>query len=312
MIICSMARALNVHHHQHHHHHSLANTSNDNDNSKSNKSNVEMLSSQRQIAQIAEMIHVASLIHDDIIDNSDLRRGKHSVNSRWGCQKAVLAGDYILSSASQALARIGNTRVVETLSIVLDDLVKGELMQLGTKELERERFEHYSAKTYKKTASLIANSCKAVAILLVASRQQQLQLQQPQQLDLVEMAFECGKNVGIAFQLIDDVLDFTSHSAQLGKPGCGADLRLGLATAPVFFAAATYPTLNTMIMRRFSGERDVAQAFDMVTKSEGIEKTRQLARQYCDKAVGILDKLAPSSELLYLKNLIETFVIREK
>lgn len=157
MIICSMARALNMHK-------ALANV----DRNKEEKIDREnlLLNSQRQIALIAEMIHVASLIHDDIIDNSDLRRGKVTVNSRWGCHKAVLGGDYVLAVASRTLARLGNTRVVETLSIVLDDLVKGELMQFGTKQNENERFEHYSTKTYRKTASLIANSCKAVAILL--------------------------------------------------------------------------------------------------------------------------------------------------
>lgn len=123
---------------------------------------------QRQIALIAEMIHVSSLIHDDIIDHSELRRGRASVNARWGAPKAVLAGDYILAVAARSLAQLGDAQVVETLSRVLEDLVKGELMQFGTKEDENERFEHYTTKTYRKTASLIANSCKAVAILAQA------------------------------------------------------------------------------------------------------------------------------------------------
>jgi decaprenyl-diphosphate synthase subunit 1 len=152
LLICSMARIINQH---------LTTTSTSTNNN--NKHTLEP--SQRQIALIAEMIHVASLIHDDIIDQSDLRRGKPSVNSRWGSAKAVLAGDYILAVASRALAQLGDTRVVETLSKVLEDLVKGELMQFGTKEAENERFEHYTVKTYRKTASLIANSCKSVAIL---------------------------------------------------------------------------------------------------------------------------------------------------
>lgn len=147
LLICSMARMINQH---------LTTSTNNNHH---------LEPSQRQIALIAEMIHVASLIHDDIIDQSDLRRGKPSVNSRWGSAKAVLAGDYILAVASRALAQLGDTRVVETLSKVLEDLVKGELMQFGTKEAENERFEHYTMKTYRKTASLIANSCKSVAIL---------------------------------------------------------------------------------------------------------------------------------------------------
>lgn len=124
-----------------------------------------LYSAQRQISIIAEMIHVASLIHDDIIDQSKLRRGRPSVNARWGSLKAAFVGDYILAVASRSLAQIENARVVKSLSEVLDDLVKGELMQFGIQEDQKERFESYTLKTYLKTASLIANSCKAVAIL---------------------------------------------------------------------------------------------------------------------------------------------------
>lgn len=144
LLVCAMARLVNRH---------------------LDEAAEKLHSTQRQIALIAEMIHVASLIHDDIIDQSELRRGRVSVNARWGAPKAVLAGDYILAVASRALAQLGDARVVETLSRVLEDLVKGELMQFGTKEDENERFEHYTVKTYRKTASLIANSCKAVTIL---------------------------------------------------------------------------------------------------------------------------------------------------
>lgn len=296
LIICSMARALNVHYYL-------------SKNKSYNSENI-LINSQRQIALIAEMIHVASLIHDDIVDNSDLRRGKISVNSKWGCHKAVLAGDYILAVSSKALAKLGNTNVVETLSNVLEDLVKGELMQFGTKENENERFEHYSTKTYRKTASLIANSCKSVAILLVQENNNKAMDEKDN--ELVNMAFECGKNIGIAFQLIDDVLDFTSHSDKLGKPGSGADLRLGLATAPVLFAAGQYPELNAMIMRRFSDEGDVRKAFDFVLKSDGIKETRYLASKYCENAENILNKLNKSSEIDYLKYLIKTVINREK
>ena len=299
LIICSMARALNMHNHA---------IKNENVNLFELDLDVRrslLGDSQRQIALIAEIIHVASLIHDDIIDNSDLRRGKQSVNSQWGCHKAVLAGDFVLSVASRALARLGNTRVVETLSLVLDDLVKGELMQFGTKEIENERFKHYTTKTYRKTASLIANSCKSVAILLSSNDINSNE-------ELIEMAYECGKNIGIAFQLIDDVLDFTSHSDSLGKPGSGADLRLGLATAPVLFAASQYPELNSMIMRRFGNENDVKKAFEIVLKSDGIKETRFLAKKYSDNAEAIINRLRPSPEVEYLKFLIKSMISREK
>lgn len=122
----------------------------------------DLLPGQRTVAMISEMIHTASLVHDDVIDGSDERRGKRSINDVWGERKAILAGDFILSAATMALARIGNSAVVKVLSQVIEDLVRGEFMQLGSKENENERFKHYLEKTYKKTASLMAHSCKAV------------------------------------------------------------------------------------------------------------------------------------------------------
>ena len=130
--------------------------------------------------------------------------------------------------------------------------------------------------------------------------------------DLVDMSFAFGKNLGVAFQLIDDVLDFTSHSDNLGKPGSGADLRLGLATAPVLFAAAKFPQLNAMIMRRFGQPSDCQRAFECVMDSNGIQETRFLAEKYCENASKILDKLAPSGEVLYLREILTSVTNRKK
>ncbi|XP_061521937.1 decaprenyl-diphosphate synthase subunit 1 isoform X2 [Phycodurus eques] len=211
MIVILMARALNIH---------------------SNRAGV-LLPGQRAVAMISEMIHTASLVHDDVIDGSDERRGKRTINHMWGERKAILVGDFILSAASMALARIGDIAVVKVLAQVTEDLVRGEFMQLGSKENESERFKHYLDKTFKKTASLIANSCKAVSILVSSDP------------DVHEIAFQYGRNVGIAFQLVDDVLDFTAGASQLGKPSA-ADLKLGLATGPVLFACqqSTYLTVS--------------------------------------------------------------------
>ena len=300
LLICAWSRALNRHY-------SILK----NDNNINNNNNSEiLLSSQRQIALIAEMIHVASLIHDDIIDNSDLRRGKTSINSQWGCHKAVMAGDYVLAISSKELSQLGNTNVVETLSQVLEDLVKGELMQFGSKESENDRFQHYTTKTYRKTASLFANSCKSVALLLIEKEMNITKTEND--LKLIQLSYEFGKNLGIAFQLIDDVLDFTSHSDKLGKPGVGADLRLGLATAPVLFAASKYPELNSMIMRRFSQKDDVIKAFEFVIKSDGIKETQYLASKYCENAEICLDKLNQGPETEFLRHFIKKLLSREK
>ncbi|XP_042328727.1 all trans-polyprenyl-diphosphate synthase PDSS1 isoform X1 [Sceloporus undulatus] len=277
MIVVLMARACNFHH----------------------NSSGEVQANQRSIAVIAEMIHTASLVHDDVIDDANSRRGKMTVNQVWGERKAVLAGDFILAVASVALARIGNATIVSVLTQVIEDLVRGEFLQLGSKENENERFAHYLEKTFKKTASLIANSCKAVSILACPDPK------------VHEIAYQYGKNIGIAFQLIDDVLDFTSCSQQLGKP-TSADLKLGIATGPVLFACQQFPEINAMIMRRFSLPGDIQRAQEYVLQSGGIQQTTYLAQRYCHEAVREISKLRPSPERDALVQLAEIVLSRDK
>ncbi|XP_055679063.1 all trans-polyprenyl-diphosphate synthase PDSS1 isoform X1 [Lutzomyia longipalpis] len=246
-----------------------------------NKENSSILHNQRQVALISEMIHSASLVHDDVIDQSDCRRGKPSVNVLFNHKKVTMAGDYILAIASIAIARLKHDDVTISLSKILTDLVQGELMQLGSKETENERFAHYLTKTYRKTASLIANALKAVALLANADE------------NISEIAFQYGRNIGLAFQLVDDLLDFVSTAETMGKP-TAADLKLGLATAPVLFACEKYPELNPMIMRRFQEPGDVEKAFELVHKSQGLEQTRFLARKHCIEAIRLAQELAES------------------
>lgn len=252
------------------------------------KENGGLLSSQREVAMISEMIHTASLVHDDVIDQSDFRRGKPSVNVVWNHKKVTMAGDFILAVASIMIARLRNNDVTLVLSQVITDLVQGEFMQLGSKETENERFAHYLTKTYRKTASLIANSLKAVALLAGNDE------------ELSHISYQYGRNLGLAFQLVDDLLDFVSSSDAMGKP-TAADLKLGLATAPVLFACEKYPELNPMIMRRFQEPGDVEKAFELVHKSRGLEQTQFLAKQHCQEAMRLANMLHESP---YQKGLI--------
>ncbi|XP_077562230.1 decaprenyl diphosphate synthase subunit 1 qless [Haemaphysalis longicornis] len=258
-----------------------------------------LLDFQKKVALLCEMIHTASLVHDDVIDTSDTRRGKPSVNVLWGQKKAILAGDFVLSRTAQLLAKIGSNDVNSFLSQVLVDLVQGEFMQLGSKEDEGERFSHYIQKTFKKTASLIAFACRSVSIL--GGGDEKIQ----------EAAYQYGRNVGIAFQLVDDLLDFVSSQSDLGKPAA-ADLRLGLATAPVLFACDKYPELNAMIMRRFSEPGDVEQAYEAVLKSDGLEHTRLLAQKHCSEAVRHLAPWVESPEKQALISITEKVLNRKK
>ncbi|XP_031551813.1 decaprenyl-diphosphate synthase subunit 1-like [Actinia tenebrosa] len=257
------------------------------------------LPSQETVAMISEMIHTASLIHDDVIDGAKTRRGKIAVNIAFGDKDCVLAGDYILSSASQALAKLGNVEVVKLLAEVVEDLVRGEFMQLGSKEDPDERFSHYLKKTYKKTASLIACCCKAVAAFADCSS------------DVQETAYQYGKNIGMAFQLVDDVLDFVASENEMGKP-TAADLKLGLATAPVLFACEKFPELNAMIMRRFKEPGDVEFTRQAVYDSDSVSRTYTLANQYSKEAIRQINKLESSPEQQLLINITKKVISRRK
>lgn len=219
--------------------------------SQPESSDGDVLPSQRRLAEIAELIHTASLLHDDVIDHSVSRRGSPSANSEFGNKMAVLAGDFLLGRASVALARLRNAEVVELLATVIANLVEGEFMQLQNTERDErnpkwseDTFTYYLQKTYLKTASLISKSCRAAALLGRADAA------------TVDAAYAYGKNLGLAFQLVDDMLDYTKSGKDLGKPA-GADLELGLATAPLLFAWKTTPELGKLVGRKFLQEGDV-------------------------------------------------------
>jgi hexaprenyl-diphosphate synthase len=214
-------------------------------------SDTSVLPSQRRLAEITELIHTASLLHDDVIDNSISRRSAPSANIQFGNKMAVLAGDFMLGRASVALARLRDPEVTELLATVIANLIEGEFMQLRNTASDekhptysQETMEYYLQKTYLKSASLISKSTRAAAILGNCSP------------DVVEAAYSYGKNLGLAFQLVDDMLDYTVSGAELGKPA-GADLELGLATAPLLFAWKDNKELGTLVGRRFAEEGDV-------------------------------------------------------
>lgn len=211
----------------------------------------DILPAQRRLAEITELIHTASLLHDDVIDHSTSRRSAPSANIAFGNKMAVLAGDFLLGRASVALARLRDSEVTELLATVIANLVEGEFMQLkNTAQDEHnpmwteDTITYYLQKTYLKSASLISKSCRAAALLGQSSPA------------VVEAAYEYGKNLGLAFQLVDDMLDYTISTAELGKPS-GADLELGLATAPLLFAWKDNSELGAMVGRKFSAEGDV-------------------------------------------------------
>ncbi|KAJ1388971.1 Polyprenyl synthetase [Sesbania bispinosa] len=240
-------------------------------------------SRQQRIAEITEMIHVASLLHDDVLDDADTRRGIGSLNFVMGNKLAVLAGDFLLSRACVTLASLKNTEVVSLLAKVVEHLVTGETMQMTTTSDQRCSMEYYMQKTYYKTASLISNSCKAIAILA------------GQTAEVAMLAFEYGKNLGLAFQLIDDVLDFTGTSASLGK-GSLSDIRHGIVTAPILFAMEEFPQLRAIVDEGFENPENVDLALEYLGKSQGIQRTRELAMKHANLAATAIDSLPESDD----------------
>lgn len=231
------------------------------------KFDADILPSQRRLAEITELIHTASLLHDDVVDYSTSRRGNPSANLKFGNKMAVLAGDFLLGRASVALARLRDAEVTELLATVIANLVEGEFMQLKNTAREEKNpiwtedaITYYLKKTYLKTASLISKSCRATALLGRVTP------------EIVDAAYFYGKNLGLAFQLIDDMLDYTTCEKELGKPA-GADLELGLATAPLLFAWQHYEELGILVGRKFANEGDVSRVFNLTFNYGSIRLT---------------------------------------
>jgi len=270
------------------------------------EANPDILPSQRRLAEISELIHTASLLHDDVIDHSVSRRGSPSANLEFGNKMAVLAGDFLLGRASVALARLRNAEVVELLATVIANLVEGEFMQLKNTERDErspkyseETLAYYLQKTYLKTASLISKSSRAAALLGGADAQ------------TVDAAYSYGRNLGLAFQLVDDMLDYTRSGKDLGKPA-GADLELGLATAPLLFAWKQRPELGALVGRKFEREGDVEKAREMVLQSDGVEQTRALAQEYSEKAMAAIADFPDSEAKDGLMEMAEQTIKRQK
>lgn len=300
-----------------------------------------ILPKQRRLAEIVEMIHTASLLHDDVIDLSDARRGRPSGNIAFTNKMAVLAGDFLLGRASVAIARLRNPEVIELLSTTIANLVEGEFMQLkntvlstddaiindgDAKEIPKSTgkvptkqheylvsapedashqtnvdaaFEYYLHKTYLKTASLMSKLSRAAAVLSGSHD------------DIIENCYEFGRNLGLCFQIVDDMLDYTSSDAAIGKPS-QADLKLGLATAPILFAWRERPELGELIGRKFSEPGDVEIARRAVDQFNGLEKTRQMAEQYCFNALQNLRVLPESDARSALELLTNSVLTRTK
>lgn len=254
---------------------------------------------QAKLGQITEMIHVASLIHDDVLDEADTRRGGDAVHKMYSNKVAVLAGDYLLARASVLLATLNNVDVVQIMASALDALVQGEIMQIKSTPDETLEMSYYLRKSYYKTASLICDACKSCAVLAGHEVDS----------DTATAAEKFGYHLGLAYQIIDDILDFTGTSEELGKPAM-ADVSLGLATAPILYAAQECRELRPIIKRRFKNPGDADKAYKLVMATNGAVKAEELAVFHAQCAVEALEAFPPSKGKDALTTLMQLVLTR--
>lgn len=226
----------------------------------------------RRLAEIIEMIHTASLIHDDVLDESDVRRGKKTIHQLYGTRVAVLAGDFLFAQSSWYLANLENLEVIKLISQVIKDFANGEIKQASSLFDCDISLQDYLDKSFYKTASLIAASTRSAAIFSGVNS------------SVCDQMYNYGMNLGLAFQVVDDILDFTQSTAQLGKPAA-SDLVKGNLTAPVLFALEQEPKLREIIDSEFMEEGSLDIAIDLVHQGGGIERSQSLAKQKGDLAI---------------------------
>ncbi len=236
------------------------------------------------VAAIIEFIHTATLLHDDVVDSSEMRRGQDTANAVWGNEAAVLVGDFLYSRAFEMMVEVGEMRVMEILSAATNTIAAGEVMQLlniGEADIDETR---YMEVIEAKTAKLFEAASQLGAILAGSNTR------------LEQAMASFGSNLGIAFQLVDDVLDYTADSSELGK-NAGDDLAEGKPTLPIIYAMRDGDDETRSLIRQVLTSADQEVSLDLLTrivelvrKSGAIENTYELAAKHVQLAI---DAVAP-------------------
>ncbi len=224
------------------------------------------------LAASVETLHAATLIHDDLIDQSLIRRGHPTLNASLSAETTVLAGDYLFARAAAFAAQTGSPRVVRIFADCLMTICAGELGQLSDRRRTPTRDE-YLKRVYSKTAALFAAAAEGAAVLGGVAENQVRALRQ------------YGEHLGLAFQIVDDILDFTADEATLGKP-VGSDLRQGTVTLPTLYAVVND---GVVLARALAGDKAAVETMiDFVRRSDGPALARGDAQQYAASAIANL------------------------
>jgi octaprenyl-diphosphate synthase len=233
-----------------------------------------------KLAAAVEFIHTATLLHDDVVDGSGLRRGRRTANVIWGNPSSVLVGDFLFSRAFELMVEDGSLKVLKILSSASAVIAEGEVDQLTAQRRIETGEDHYLQIIAAKTAALFAAACRIAPVVAEGGEE-------------AEEALEAyGRNLGIAFQLVDDAIDYSSDSDTMGK-GVGDDFRDGKMTLPVILAYARGSDADRAFWRSaISGERtsgaDLAEAIALVRSSDALADTLERARIYARRAIDAL------------------------
>ena len=233
-----------------------------------------------KMATGVELLHLATLIHDDTVDDADTRRGRASVSGRWGKEVAVLLGDYLFATSATLVCDTGNLRVVRRFAETIMELASGELIEYFNTFNPQQEMERYYDRIYRKTASLFRTASETGAVLSGADE------------DQIQALSRYGYNIGMAFQVVDDLLDILGDESELGKP-VGNDLKQGILTLPTILLLQRYPEDNPipLLFKEPENTCILERALEMTRNSSIIPECFSVIREYCDKAIGDLESL---------------------
>lgn len=253
------------------------------------------------LAAAIELLHTATLVHDDLIDGSLLRRGNPTINAQWSPAATVLTGDFVFARAAKLAAETKSVQVMNMFATTLTTIVNGEIKQLFNNQEIFSREEYFS-RIYSKTASMFELATGGAAIISNADDAE------------VENAKRFGYEVGIAFQIVDDILDFTGQQTTVGKP-VASDLRQGLVTLPALYYLDAYPDDPNLKIILSGGTYRDQQIDDLVTairRSGAIEQAKSEALQFVGRAIEILQTFPESPERQALEDLSRYIVNRHR
>lgn len=254
----------------------------------------------KHVAVPVELIHMASLVHDDVIDDADTRRGRPTVKAEWDNRMAMYTGDFLFSKAIASLSRVESTYAHQLLSDTMVELCLGEIEQVEDKRLYQLTVKEYLKRIRRKTALLISVSCELGALAADVDEKDRIHLR------------NFGYYVGMSFQIVDDILDIVSTDEMLGKPA-GSDLLLGNITLPVVYAREEdgVKELLARIQRGDTTEQTRHELLAALRKSKGLEQAKRVSNLYLEKAMNEIKHLPKSSAKKSLQN-IALFMSKRK